>query len=136
MTLRSNNEIKAAIVARLKDSSTIVAELSNSRDIKEAQWQGTEFVYPAIRVLVRTNDHPNNDCDYTLVTASVLVFSEEYSSLEADRIAGIIRDVLHKKSFTSNSVAFTGMRVTNLVPAIRNSRNTWRSEAILRSTVN
>lgn len=136
MSFFSNNEVKAGLVAKLKADATLLAELSSSADIKEAQWQGTEFVYPAVRVRLFANDSPNNDCEYNIVNGSIMVFSEEYSSLEADRIAGIIRTILHKKSFSSSGVAFTGMRVTNLVPAIRQDENTWRSEVLFSTRTN
>ena len=136
MSFQANDDIKAGLVAKLKADTTLVAALSSSSDIKESQWQGDTFVYPAVRVRILSNVPPDSDCEYGIVTAGVLVFSEEASSLEADTIAGIIRTALHKKSFTSSGVAFTGMRVTNLVPAIRSDRNTWRSEVLLRTIAN
>lgn len=135
MTLRTNNEIKAGIIAKLKAESTIT-DVVNSDEIKEYNWQGREFVYPGIRVRVLTNNADNSNCLFSNISASILVYSELYSSLEADTIAGIIRTALHGKSFTSSGVAFTGIRVTNLVPAIRQDINTWRSEVLITGMTN
>jgi hypothetical protein len=61
------------------------------------------------------------------VVIGTLAFSEEASSQQADRIAGIIADELHDKQFTSNGIAF-GVRTSDLIPAVRTDERTWRSE--------
>ena len=54
MTLPSNNEVQAAIIARLKAQTTVTAEVL-ATEIREDQWQGTEFSYPNIRVKMLHN---------------------------------------------------------------------------------
>ena len=137
MTLRPDY-IKGAIVSRLKAQATIVAELDSSAEIKEAQWQGRDFKYPAIRVSVSPIDPMQPDCNRWEVPFVIATFSEEASSYQADKISGIIHGVLHGKSF-SQSIEGQDLRFSlwtnTLVPAIRQDDRTWRSENLMRATV-
>ncbi len=130
-----NDEIQAAYIAYLKNLSDITEELpAGSDEVREDQWQSKNFTYPNIRVRLISNTPDLAQCDLHSVLLSCLVFSEEYSSQQADRIAGIIGITLHERSFVSNSIAFT-TTVTDLVPAIRSDAQTWRSEAMLNAKV-
>jgi len=130
-----NDQIQAAIISYLKNTSDITDELSaGAEEIREDQWQGKDFTYPNIRVRLITNNPEDVQCDLHSVLFSCLVFSESTSSQQADTIAGIIGITLHERSFVSNNIAFTTY-VTDLVPAIRSDLRTWRSEAIMSARV-
>lgn len=129
-TFITNDELKAALVAYLKSKSVITAALTTANEIREQQWQGVEFVYPAIRVAINSNrPDGDNGCVHTS-SVSIRVFSEEASSLQCDQIAGIIATVLNGRQFSSNNIAFWS-RVTNLIPAFRRDMRTWVSEVLL-----
>ncbi len=129
--MRRNDEIQAALISWLKSNSTIIAELdAGATEIREDQWQGDEFTYPNIRVRMISNSPQSSDCNFSEFSCAFQAFSEDNSSLEADRIAGIINNELHEKAFQSNNIAFT-FQTTDLVPAIRSDRNTWRSEVLV-----
>lgn len=126
-----NDEIQAALIAKLKGNVTIVALLSSSGDIKEDQWQGTNFIYPAVRLQLNSNEPLGGfDCRHLRIGLSILVFSETDNSLQADQIAGIINNELHEKPFSSNGIAIS-LRMTNLVPAVRSERLIWRSQILM-----
>ena len=126
-----NDQIQAAWVAYLKSKSAILAELKDNDEIREDDWGGTKFTYPNIRVrLIDNTPEAGRDCSLHSVTIATMAFSEETSSQQADRIAGIIMDTLQDTQFTSNGIAF-GVRTTSLVPALRSDFRTWRSEAIM-----
>lgn len=134
-----NDELQAALVARLKANTTITPLLGSGmyadetweRDIREDQWQGTPFVYPNIRVrLLPMTALGDKDCPQVRFSVSLLVFSESGNSLEADRIAGIINNELHGKSFVSNSIEIS-TRLASLIPAVRSDERTWRSEVLM-----
>lgn len=130
-----NDQIQAAIVAYIKALSIITAELKDGADeIREDNWQGREFTYPNIRVRLISNEPADPECNLHSVTLSFLVFSEDPSSQEADRIAGIINNTLHGRSFQSNNISFS-MRTTSLVPAIRSDERTWRAETLIQASV-
>lgn len=132
--MKSNNEVQAAFVSYLKSNSTITGTVS-AAEIREDQWQGREFDYPNIRVrLISNTPIGSESCGLSRVALSVMVFTEDASSLNADRIAGIINLVLHGRSFSSNGIAFA-CRTTNLIPALRSDIQEWRSEVLMNATV-
>ena len=125
-----NDQIQAAWVDYLKDNTNILAELTDNDEIREDFWQGPTFTYPNIRVRIVSNTpQEGRDCNLHDVVIGTLAFSEEASSQQADRIAGIIMTELHDKQFTSNGIAF-GVRTSDLIPAVRTDERTWRSEAL------
>ena len=125
-----NDQIQSAWVAYLKSNATILAELPDNDEIREDNWQGDEFSYPNIRVRIVSNSPvAGRDCNLHDVVIGTLAFSENASSQQADRIAGIIADELHDKQFVSENIAF-GVRASDLIPAVRTDERTWRSEMI------
>jgi hypothetical protein len=134
-----NDQVQAAIIARLKANATIKALVVSGTfqdetwdaDIREDQWQGTTFGYPNIRVrLLPATPLGDKDCSLIRFSVSLMAFSEEGSSLEADQIAGIINNELHGKTFTSNNIEIS-LRSASLIPAVRTDTRTWRSEALM-----
>jgi hypothetical protein len=132
-----NDELQAALISLLKANTTITNELvdlngvSVIEEIREDQWQGTEFSYPNIRVkLIGTNPVGDKDCAIVNFSVSFQVYSESANSLQSDKIAGIINNELHGKQFNTNGIAVS-FRLTNLIPAVRSDKYTWRSEALM-----
>ena len=126
-----NDQIQAAWIDYLKSKADILAELDDTDEIREDMWQGDQFSYPNIRVRLLSNTpEAGRDCNFHSIVISTMAFSEDASSQQADRIAGIIMVTLQDTQFTSNGIAF-GVRTTDLVPAIRSDDRTWRSEAIM-----
>ena len=128
-----NDQVQAALVAYAKGKSNITDQVT-ADEVREDQWQGTEFTYPNIRIRMIDNAPvAGKGCRQDL-ELSWMVFTEDSSSLEADKIAGIISTELHTRQFSSNNFAF-GLRTTNVVPAIRIDERTWRSEVLMSGTV-
>lgn len=128
-----NVVIRTALIDRLKSNLAITAAVPVS-EIREYQWQGTDFTYPNIRLHITRNESKNASCDVAEIEFSIFVFSELDSSIEAERIAGIINSELHARSFSVGTTRFSLWR-TNLVSAIRIDLRTWRSEVIFRGIV-
>lgn len=141
MTTPRNDEIQSSIISYLKSKSAIYGLLitpentTGYKEIREDQWQGDDFDYPNIRVRMVDNkpytDDP--DCSVTIFTVSIMVFSQDYSSWEADKIAGIIMSSVSGKTFTQLSVE-TYLRTLNLIPAVRSDMHTWRAECLMQGT--
>jgi hypothetical protein len=127
-----NDQIQAALIAKLKANSNITSLLASTEEIKEDQYQSTSFSYPAVRVQLVSNEPLGQEdaCKHTRIRVNLFVFTEDDNSLEADRIAGIIHNEVHGTQFTSNGIAIS-LRTTNLVPAIRSDIRTWRAQIIL-----
>lgn len=133
--MKSNNDIQAAIISYIKLSATITAVVT-SLEMREDQWQGSDFTYPNIRVRLISNEPLGSPdtCSMSRITVSFMVFTEDSSSQNSDKIAGIINNVLHGRSFYSNGIAIS-LRTTNLIPAIRSDIRTWRSEVLMTGIV-
>lgn len=114
----SNSDIQAAWVSKLKADTTITAEVPVA-EIRGANWKGTDFSYPNIRVkmglLTPQTDSSNCQIFHSLV--SILVFSAEKSSKEADDIAGIIATQFWGKAYSSEGVKFVKVSLESLSPA-------------------
>ena len=75
-------------------------------EIRETEWQGTDFTYPNIRVSL--DFMPSiNGCGPDDADVYIEVFSEEKSSKEATTIASMIVGLYHKHPFTSGGVDFS-----------------------------
>lgn len=134
MAYPSNDLIQTAIIARLKAESSVTAEVT-AAEVREDQWQGTEFIYPNVRVRMINNVPVRGfECNTGNIDMSVLVHTQDDSSRNADRIAGIINTVLHDVQFSSSDLSIH-LYTTNLVPAMRSDVRTWRSEVRMSGTV-
>ena len=135
MTLIRVDEIKTAMISSLKGKSAVTSELDDTDEIREFNWDGQNFTYPNIRVRINDNlPSPGSDLCLANTDIDIFVFSEEASSTQANRIAGIIADEYHKKSLNSEGLFFTRFTV-NIIPAIKSDKLTWRSQVNLLSTV-
>jgi hypothetical protein len=138
----SNNIVQAAIITFLKSKVAITsllvdnAGVAHPEEIREVEWQGDTFAYPNIRVDLGTQTDVimENNCNIWNINFSILVFSEMYSSKEANVILGVIANIMNKFSITSGGVHFVRV-ICTLVPAIRRDERTWRSELICRSSI-
>ena len=136
MSSPPNNAIQKNIISQLRTITALIAELvafdSSANEIREDQWQGDNFVYPNVRVRMIRNapDGDTNDCNGSTIDVGISVFTQDYSSLEADKIAGIISSSLHGKTYSANNVELF-LRTTNIIPAIRADKITWRSECLM-----
>jgi len=131
----SNNEIQEALITKLQAETLVLAELSDTDEIREDQWQGTTFSYPAIRIRIVSNvPLKNSDCSQANIKVGFQVFSEDASSMQADRIAGIIQDELHDKPFSQGGLLIA-LRTDDLIPATRSNMRTWKSEVLMNGIV-
>lgn len=133
MSFITNDQIQSALVSYLKSVSSITSSLTaGATEIREDQWQGEVFTYPNIRIRmidnIPTGDHVGCPQNFNV---SFMAFTEEASSKSAEVIAGIIGSALHGKSFSQSGLHIS-LIVTNLIPAVRQDRTTWRSECLMK----
>lgn len=128
--------IQAAWISHLKANTTLTAEFTgvSGTEIREAQWQGADFVYPALRVYVDV--FPSlNGCGTDRAVVCLEVYSEQKSSKEAKHIAGILVDQYHKKRFKAGGLDFPMVRVTEATHAMRDIY-AWKCRVMLECLVN
>jgi hypothetical protein len=120
--MMNNNDLQEAIIDRLKHNVALLAALTDADEIREAQWQGTEFVYPCVRVALGTQVPSIAGCELYSISFSISAFSELESSKEANEIAYLVSEAL-ETPFTFGTVKFL-MLDGKLIDAIRQDR-TW-----------
>jgi hypothetical protein len=129
--MQNSVDVKAAMISYLKSQTSVTSLLSTSKEIREAQWQGEDFVFPAIRVSV--DFIPSiNGCGPDEADFVIEVFSDEPSSLTADKISGAILALLHKRPFTMNTIKFPVVIVTRVDKAERSIYG-WLSRVHLKT---
>src|SRR5690242_12204786 len=95
-TIATDETFKASWIASLKGQATLTPLLliPGSTSIKEEQWQGTSFEYPAVRVAVDFMPSINR-CGPDDADITIEVYSDEKSSKQSAHIASIIYQLYH-----------------------------------------
>jgi hypothetical protein len=97
---------QSAWISSLKSKTAITSLLANAREIREIEWQGTDFDFPAVRVGI--DFMPSIErCGPDDAEVIIEVFSDEKSSKKATQIASLIYTTYHGKAFTQNGVRFS-----------------------------
>lgn len=94
-------------------------------EIREAEWQGTEFVYPNIRVSLDFMPSVNG-CGPDAADVYIDVYAEDKSSKLASTISSAIFSLYHKIPFISNGIKFSTV-VVRKVSAPERSIYGWMS---------
>jgi len=135
----SDELIQADLIAKLKSISTVTALLGGGANgIKEAQWQGDTFTYPAVRLDLENNRYYFDEqarCDLTEIEFSIYIFSEERSSKQCSQIKGLLEAALTGLGFSGTNARYPQLRLMDNVPAVREDERTWRSQLKYQSRV-
>lgn len=138
----TNSQFQEALITRLKDNTraeiaALHAALASGSEIRENQFQGREFSYPAIRIHINYN----NPLDGTpcredgRIYFSIVSWSEDTSSKEADDIAGLVADALDEAIIDEILFRTGNISRGSLNAAIRIVPRLWRAETFFRTTV-
>lgn len=107
----SNYQVRADVITALKAEATVTALLTDSDEIREYQWQGTVFGYPAIRVQAETARRPDTDqCNIWNVTITVHCYAESDSSRQCELLANAVDTFFDGKE----PLQGTGYRIAKL----------------------
>ena len=135
--MRTVDEVQIALLAYLKAQTSLTVLLASAGQIKETQWQGVDFVYPAVRLGLDVM--PNKqDCPPDEVEGSVFVFTEDKSSRRCSQISGEVSRILHRLSFTSaiNGVKFMRIYVVKEpYPTQSEGSTIWQSQVQITAQV-
>ena len=126
------SDVQAAWVAYLKAQTNLTSLLANNGQIKESQWQGDEFSYPAVRISV--DFYPSVNGCIPRATIFISVFSEEKTSKQASTIAGVIQRLVHRKPFTSVGVTSFMVLVEEVLHPDR-SIFAWQSQVKVKTLI-
>jgi len=132
----SPTKVQAALVALLKANGLLVAGLPAADAIKEAQWRGSKFDYPAVRVDISDmRPQGNGACaNRWLATAgSILVYSKGDSSAECENVLGLVENAIVRRHLSAAGLTSLELRVDQVVCPFRES-NLWRGEILFATT--
>jgi hypothetical protein len=132
----SPDTVQAALVAVLKANGTLVGALAGPDSIKEAQWRGTTFDYPAVRVDI-TDMRPqgNGACaeQWLAVAGAIIVFSKIDSSVECMTVLGLVQNAIQRRRLAGAGLTSLDLRVEFVVYPYREG-NIWRGEIAFGTT--
>lgn len=120
MSASTEYEIQAAFISYLKSKPTLTSQFTgvSGTEIRENQWQGSDFVYPALRIYVDVIPSVNG-CGPDTAMVCLDAYSEQKSSRQSKLIAQTLVNVLHKKRFKAGGLDFPMVRVTKTDRAVR-----------------
>jgi hypothetical protein len=126
-------DVKKGFIDKLKSSVSVTSLLSNSNEVREAEWQGVKFLYPNVRVFIEQFKRHTQTvpCSLFDVVAHIYVFADEASSLQTDLIAAEVWKLLDATNFVSNSIKFSGISAVHIGALWVDEGGTWRSEVLI-----
>jgi len=135
----SNEKLQEAFIARMKGDGGITIILGADTEIREQQWQGRAFTYPAVRLALGTQVPLAfiEPCEWSLLSFSVLCLSEKRSSKEADELAGAVNVCFHNSAWDEalDNFRLHKIRSVGLNSATRMSERIWRAEAFFQARI-
>lgn len=131
-----NAVIQADLVTDLLADAVLTALLDTEGEVREDQYQGTVFGYPAIRVKVdgQTPIAEREQCDHTRLTFTIVCLTESGSSKTCDELAGAVKDRLHKRYFVGTDW-YSWFRCVGLRSADRLPQKLWRAQVMISGVV-
>lgn len=132
-----NSVIKADFTSFLKAHAVLTALLASNKEVRENQYQGTVFAYPAVRVGLTQQIHlpDTGPCDLARLTFSIRSYAEGASSKPADDIAGVVNGILHRHFFQGTGWTCAMFRSSGLAAAVRTSEKLWRAEDFFQGVI-
>lgn len=134
--------IQAAIISHLKADAALVAWLtarSVANEIRESNWQGGAFSYPAVRAEAGSQlpGPAASVCYLTTgeVPFTLLSFDESDSSKEADTLAGMVNAALIGKRITGTGFNSLVIQSDGLTHATRTAERVWRAIGLYRMQI-
>ena len=122
------DSVQAAIIGYMKTDPVLINFLGGTgTEIRESNYQGADFKYPAIRVRVgpQTDPHLESMCQYSTIEIQIDCFSEQKSSKEATEIGWEVNELLHHHSFSYMGVFFSLIDLVTSLPVARKDERTW-----------
>ncbi len=127
----ANNLIQAEIISKLKADTALIdflTDLSAGNEIREAQWQGAIFTYPAVRVDLGTQIRTGNGAcrlRNSEVSFSIISLSESDSSQQSDVLADLADEALFGTRLSGTGWASMIIDNDGLISASRTAERVW-----------
>lgn len=103
-------------IANLKTQTSITSIVGD--EIRECEYQATDWVYPCIRLDVDFKPSING-CGPDDAYVTIYAYSAEKSSKQSAHIASLIEDLYHKVNFKQNGHMYSVVVVTDVSKSMR-----------------
>jgi hypothetical protein len=126
---------QAATVALLLADAPLVALVG--AEIRESEWQGTAFTYPAVRVdLLDLTPEGNGSCAeaWSAVTGRIRVFSNQASSGQCLDLLAAVQRAVQRKHLIGVGYTSLEMKIASVIMPYQ-EENIWRGEVAFFSTI-
>lgn len=117
-------DFQAAVIELLKSDGTVTGSVGV--EVREDNWQATNFVYPCVRVTGPTIGSTIGTCT-NAVSFEVYTFSNEPSSKGCALLTDIVIKALEEKTLHSTHLNTSRIYITRVLSPKRASVNTWRA---------
>jgi len=125
-------QLSDAVIAFLKADVAIVAVVGD--EIREANWMGSDFTYPALRVDTSRMSAQilNGNCEgeWFLITFSVYIFSEGRSSKAGQNLAGLVGRRFQNNRLITADFRSQPLNIDYNSP-VTDGKTHWRGEVIV-----
>jgi hypothetical protein len=128
----SDELVQADLITKVKAITTVTnLLLDGTSGVKELQWQGDSFQYPAVRIDLEDNGYVFDEqerCQLYKIEFSIYIFSQERSSKQCSQIKGLLETALTGLGWHGTNANYLRLRLMDSVPAVREDERTWRSQ--------
>lgn len=137
--------LQKSIIAKLRANTALITYLGGTSQIKENQWQGQDFTYPAIRLDIQPQTPMGTGTDRTRLSNSmwmIRTYSQEKDSYQANHMITLVVNALFNKQIDgtdeNNNPYFRLLRINilNIDGAFRITDRLWMATAIFESEGN
>lgn len=133
-----NNLVQAVLVSKLKADTALsawLAALGAGGEIREAQYQSRDFLYPNVRLEIGTQIEEGNPPCYSTIPFTVYSYSEKDSSKEANELAGYVNDALIRRAVDGTGW-HSGLIITDgAIAARRVTERVWQAVNLYRMNI-
>lgn len=126
------NDIQAAIIAHLQVQTALTDAMNAvksgaSVEIRENQWAGTSFIYPAIRLDMQTQTEEGDPPCYARQPFSVYAMTEDDSSANCGNILSLVDSALIRANIRGTGFKIGLIVSSGSVPPIRSGNRIWQA---------
>lgn len=133
----ANYQIQADVLADLLAYSTLTARLASVGEIREAQYQGADYAFPAVRLAIINNTaivDRGEQCDHSRLIFIVRSYTEGGSSRLCNVIANDVNTRLHRRNFQGTGW-YSWFRNAGWSNPRRVSKNLWMAEVTFNGVI-
>lgn len=125
----NHNEIQSFIITQLKSNIVLVNLMGGSDEIREYQWAGIRYEYPAIRVSSGPQSKTDGVGCLVDITVSIMVYTKDTNDYALNDIVNAICDIFEDKSLGRYK---TGRQIT--ISKANREGDIWHREITISAT--